>query len=71
MCENNTQLSLVAKTVSMKFKHNQFVNHFNENVRVYKKSLSRDNILPEKFYGYKKLIHNLGLRVIKLDAYKR
>ena len=35
---------------------------------MYKNSLPRDNILLETFYGYKKLIRDLGLPVIKIDA---
>ena len=52
----------------MKFECNQFVNHFNENVRVFKNSLPPDNTSPKKFYGYKRLIRDLGLLVVKIDA---
>ncbi|XP_039146743.1 uncharacterized protein LOC120283984 [Dioscorea cayenensis subsp. rotundata] len=67
-CETYTQLSLVAKMLSMKFEYNQSVNHFNENARVFKNSLPRENTLPEDFYGYKRLLRDLGLPVVKIDA---
>ena len=67
-CETYTQLSLVAKMLSMKFEYNQSLSHFNENARVFKNSLPRDNTLPEDYYGYKKLLRDLGLPVVKIDA---
>ncbi|XP_039118852.1 uncharacterized protein LOC120254942 [Dioscorea cayenensis subsp. rotundata] len=62
------ELSLVAKMLSMKFEYNQSVNHFNENARVFKNSLARENTLPDDFYGYKRLLRDLGLPVVKIDA---
>ena len=56
--------------IRMKFEYNQPENHFDENARVYKNSLPRDSTLPGGFYGYKKLIHDLVLLVIKIDACK-
>ncbi|XP_039119353.1 uncharacterized protein LOC120255636 [Dioscorea cayenensis subsp. rotundata] len=49
-CETYTQLSLVAKMLSMKFEYNQSENHFNENATVFKNSLPRENTLPEDIF---------------------
>ena len=51
-CETYTQLSLVAKLLSMKLEYNKSVNQFNENARVFKNSLPLENTLPGDFYGY-------------------
>ena len=56
--------------LSMKFEPNQSVNHCSENARVYKKSLPQDNTLPEDFYGYKRLIRDLGLPMQNIDVYR-
>ena len=52
----------------MMFEYNQSVDHFNENAIVFKNSLLQENILPGDFCGYKRLMHELGLLMVKIDA---
>ena len=69
-CESHSQLSMVARLLRIKAESNTSESTFNKWVQSFKEALPRDNILPNDFYGYKKLIRDLGLPVKKIDACK-
>ena len=67
-CDTFTHYSMVAKLIRWKIEHNITEVAFNNIARMLKQALPADNKLPVNFYGYKKLIRNLGLPVVKIDA---
>ena len=70
-CENHTQLSVTARLLNIKTKHNVLENCLNSFVEIMRETLPRDNIMPSDFYDMKKLVDNLGLPVEKNDVYSR
>ena len=70
-CDNHTKLSVTARLLNIKVEYNVSADCFNSFVEVMRESISRDNIMPSNFYDIKKLVHNLGLPVVRIDVCSR
>ena len=67
-CENHSQLSVVARMLNIKAEHRLSERCFDDLCQLMKEMLPTDNVMPEDFYGTKKLVQGLGLPVEKIHC---
>ena len=67
-CENHTRLSAVLQLMNIKSEFNMSVNCFDRLLVAIKSMLPKDEKLPESFYRAKKMVNELGLNYVKIDA---
>ncbi|OMO96518.1 Transposase, Ptta/En/Spm, plant [Corchorus capsularis] len=63
-----TQLSAVSRLLTIKSDSNISEATYNDMCDAIRNMLPVDNTLPQDFYHHKKLVRNLGLPVVKIDA---
>ncbi|XP_039145548.1 uncharacterized protein LOC120282765 [Dioscorea cayenensis subsp. rotundata] len=69
-CENHSQLSFVARMLSIKSDANMSEADFNSMITAIKEVLPPDNTMPTDYYHHRKTMNELGLPVVKIDACK-
>ena len=69
-CENHSQLSSVARMLSIKSDDNMPEADFNTMITVIKKVLPPNNSLTTDYYHKRETMNELGLPVVKIDACK-
>ena len=67
-CENHSQLSVVARMLNIKAEHRLSERCFDDLCQLMKEMLPTDNVMPDDFYGTKKLVQGLGLPVEKIHC---
>ena len=67
-CQNHTQLSAVSQLLNLKSEFLISESYFDRLLLLIKSMLPRDEKLPENYYRATKMINELGLGYVKIDA---
>ncbi|XP_057775147.1 uncharacterized protein LOC130994128 [Salvia miltiorrhiza] len=67
-CKTHTQLSLVARLMSLKFENNMSERCFDQILELIKEVVPEDNLVTGDFYSAKKLLRGMGLPVERIDC---
>lgn len=67
-CQSHSQLSLVARLMSLKSENNMSQKCFDQVTELMKEIVPENNLVSENFYSTKKLLRGMGLPVEKIDC---
>ncbi|XP_019166858.1 PREDICTED: uncharacterized protein LOC109162622 [Ipomoea nil] len=66
-CKKHSQLSLVARLMSLKSENHISEKCFNQIVELMKEVVSENNLVPDNFYETKRLFRSMGLSIQKIN----
>nr|GMD70570.1 uncharacterized protein LOC109179592 [Ipomoea batatas] len=69
-CKKHSQLSFVARLMSLKSENHISEKCFNQITELIKEVVPEDNLVPDNFYETKRLLRGMGLPVQKIDCCK-